>query len=217
MLEKIRDPISCLTHMAGAVAALVCTVALVYQACPYGPGYVFPMLVFGLSLVLLYSASTAYHMPYAQEKTLRILRRIDHSMIFCFIAGTYTPVCLIALQGTEGLVMLAVVWSLAIAGCLMKIFWLQAPRFVSTFIYVAMGWIVLFAFYPLAKAVPASSLALLVAGGIAYTTGAVVYATKRPRLKDGAAFGFHEIFHIFVLIGSFFHTLFMFRLIPSHS
>lgn len=217
MLQKIRDPISCLTHLAGALAALACTAALTYKALPLGRDYIVSFLIFGVSLILLYSASSVYHMLHVSEKTRLLLRRIDHSMIFVFIAGTYTPVCLITLRGAWGWAMLALVWSLAVAGCFMKIFWMHGPRKLSTAIYVIMGWVVVFAFQPLISAVSTLSLVFLIAGGLSYTVGAAVYAAKWPRSLEGRLFGFHEIFHLFVLLGSFFHVLFMFRLLPDKS
>ena len=217
MFQKIRDPISCLTHLLGAVLALGCCISLVSQAIPYGPTYIFSFLVFGSTLVLLYSASSVYHMVHVSDRTLLLLRRIDHSMIFIFIAGTYTPVCLIALSGPWGWGMLVFIWSLAIAGCLLKIFLMHAPRLVSTIIYIMMGWVVLIAFYPLSRALSSLSLFFLVGGGISYTAGAVFYAAKRPQSRPGAPFGFHEIFHLFVMMGSFFHVLFMFRLFPDNT
>jgi hemolysin III len=211
MIEKIKDPVSCLTHLFGAVAAAVCLVALLVRAAPLGGRYTLSFAVFGVSLVLLYSASAAYHMFRLSEDGLRLLRRIDHTMIFYLIAGTYTPVCLIPLWGAWGWSILGTVWGLALAGTFMKIFWLTAPRMVSTLIYVIMGWIVLAALYPLFKAITGTAFALLLAGGMCYTAGAVIYAVKRPVLNI-PGFGFHEIFHVFVLAGSAFHTAFMFLL-----
>lgn len=212
MLEKIKDPVSCLTHLFGAVAALFCTFFLIRAALPYGALHVTGFAVFGVSMVLLYSASTIYHMLPLDEAKTRLLRRVDHAMIFYLIAGTYTPVCLIALPGAWGWSILGTVWGLALAGTFMKIFWLKAPRGLSTGIYVIMGWIVLVAFYPLLKAVSTTAFLLLLAGGLSYTAGALIYALKRPRLNI-PGLGFHEIFHIFVLAGSGFHVAFMFALL----
>ena len=214
MIRIIRDPMSCLTHLAGAVAAVFCTIWMVGKAVPFGVAYTVSFAVFGVSLVLLYTASAVYHMPRARDSVIQALRRIDHTMIFFLIAGTYTPVCVIPLRGPWGWSILAVVWGLALLGTFMKIFWLHAPRALSTAIYVIMGWIVVVAFYPLLNAVSTGSFALLLLGGLSYTLGAVIYALKWPPLKV-RWIGFHEIFHLFVLLGSAFHVLFMIRLFPA--
>lgn len=214
MLKKIKEPVSCLTHLFGAVAAVGCTAAMLRAAMPYGTRHIVSFAIFGISLILLYSASAIYHMLRLDEEKTRLLRRVDHTMIFYLIAGTYTPVCLIALYGPWGWSILGTVWGLALAGTVMKIFWLKAPRALSTGIYIAMGWIVLVAFYPLYKALPGTAIALLLAGGLSYTAGAVIYATKRPGISI-PGFGFHEIFHIFVLAGSAFHVAFMFAMLDA--
>lgn len=166
--------------------------------------------VFGISLMLLYGASTIYHtLKLSAEKTA-LLRRIDHMMIFILIAGTYTPVCLVTLAGKWGTILLAAIWTIAVAGVFMKIFWMGAPRWLSTTIYVVMGWLSITAFVPLLKAVGWGGFGMLLAGGIAYTVGALIYALKKPNLRVLKSFGFHEIFHVFVMIGSAFHIAFMF-------
>lgn len=213
-IKRIKDPVSCLTHLFGALASVGCLIALLAAAAPYGPPYTTGFAVFGVSLVLLYGASTAYHMFRLSEERTRLLRRIDHTMIFYLIAGTYTPICLIPLRGPWGWSILGTVWGLAVAGTFMKIFWLKAPRGLSTAIYIFMGWIVLVAFYPLIRAISTEAFVLLLAGGLCYTAGALIYALKRPVLTV-PGFGFHEIFHVFVLAGSAFHAALMFRLLPD--
>ena len=214
MIRIIRDPVSCLTHLAGAIAAVFCAIWMVGKAIPFGAAYTVSFAVFGASLVLLYTASAAYHLPRARDGVIQVLRRIDHTMIFFLIAGTYTPVCVIPLRGPWGWSILAVVWGLALLGTFMKIFWLHAPRALSTAIYVIMGWIVVVAFYPLLNAVSTGSFILLLLGGLSYTLGAAIYALKWPPLKI-QWIGFHEIFHLFVLLGSTFHVLFMIQLFPA--
>jgi hemolysin III len=169
--------------------------------------------VFGASLLSLYTVSAVYHMPRCSEKAIRILRRIDHMMIFVLIAGTYTPVCLLPLHGPWGWTLFGMIWGLAVAGILLKAVWMHAPRWLSTAMYVFMGWLVLVAFYPLVRTVSPSGIGLLAGGGLAYTAGAVMYALKWPPLR-WRHFGFHEMFHIFVLIGSGLHAAFMFQLVP---
>ena len=213
MLEKIRDPMSCLTHCIGAVAAFFCTLWMVHKAAPLGVSYIVSFSIFGVSLIMLYSASAVYHMVRASDSTIRILRRVDHTMIFFLIAGTYTPVCVLPLRGAWGWSLLVVVWGLALLGTFMKIFWLHAPRTLSAGIYVLMGWIVVVAFYPLVNAISTGEFLLLLFGGLSYTAGAVIYALKWPRFNF-KWLGFHEIFHLFVLLGSTFHVLFMIQLFP---
>ena len=167
-------------------------------------------IVFGFSLLLLYGASTIYHtLKLSAEKTA-LLRRIDHMMIFVLIAGTYTPVCLVPLAGKWGTILLSAIWVIAVAGVFMKIFWMGAPRWLSTMIYVVMGWLSITAFVPLLRTVGWGGFGMLLGGGIAYTVGALIYALKKPNLAILKSFGFHEIFHVFVMIGSAFHIAFMF-------
>ena len=130
-------------------------------------------------------------------------------MIFVLIAGTYTPVCLIKLNNSIGYIILTIVWIIAVLGMILKIFWINAPRWFSTSIYVIMGWLSVFAFFPLINAVEIGGILLLLLGGIVYTIGAIIYATKYPNISY-KFFGFHEIFHLFVIGGSFCHILFMF-------
>lgn len=213
MIKRMKDPVSCLTHMFGTFAAVLCTFALLVAAAPYGLRYVVSFAIFGATLIMLYSASTVYHMLRVSEEKTQMLRRVDHTMIFYLIAGTYTPVCLIPLKGPWGWSILVTVWGIAFAGTIMKMFWLKAPRMLSTGIYIIMGWIVVVAFYPLIQALSSTAFAMLVAGGLCYTAGAVIYAVKRPALNIPGC-GFHEIFHVFVLAGSAFHVVFMFCLLP---
>ncbi len=215
MQRIIKDPVSALTHLAGAVLAIPCTVLLVLEAHRHASGLlVFAFAVFGGALFLLYTASTLYHTLHVSEKRRMSLRRIDHMMIFILIAGTYTPVCLGPLRGAWGWTLLALVWGFAVFGITLKALWMNAPRLLSTGIYVIMGWLVLIAFYPLTKAVSTTALWLLACGGLTYTLGAVIYAAKWPPLLP-RWFGFHDLFHIFVLGGSALHVLFMFRIIPA--
>lgn len=210
MIKNWKDPISALTHFIGLILVIPCTIMLIYEASKYATiWHVISFSVFGISLILLYGASTIYHMLPVSEKTSTMLRRIDHMMIFVLIAGTYTPVCLIPLRGAWGWTLFSIVWSLAVGGIILKALWINAPRWLSTIIYVAMGWIVIIAFFPLMKAVPIGGILLLIAGGVTYTIGAVIYGIKKPKLNF-KLFGFHEIFHLFVMGGSFFHILFMF-------
>ncbi len=211
MLKRIKDPISALTHFSGFIAAIPILILLVYKSSLDATiWHTVSFTIFGLALMGLYGASTVYHWACISKEKEKILRRIDHMMIFVLIAGTYTPVCLVQLRGVWGFTLLCLVWGLALAGIILKALWLDAPRWLSTSIYVLMGWIVVIAFYPLTQAVPSSGIKLLVAGGIAYTIGAVIYAIKWMPFKS-KWFGAHELFHIFVMAGSMFHIIFMFR------
>ena len=205
---QVRDPLSALTHFIGFLAVMPAFVFLLEKAETKTQTLAF--IIFGISLILLYGASTIYHTLMLSAEKIAFLRRIDHMMIFILIAGTYTPVCLVTLAGKWGAILLSAIWGIAIAGMLMKIFWMGAPRWLSTSIYVVMGWLSVTAFVPLMKAVGWGGFGMLLAGGIAYTVGAVIYALKKPNLAFLKSFGFHEIFHVFVMIGTGFHIAFMF-------
>ncbi len=205
----IKDPVSALTHMSGALLATVGLVALL-RAAAGNPWRLVSFAVFGASLILLYTASAVYHWLRLPELTTAALRRVDHTMIFVLIAGTYTPFCLGPLRGPWGWSLFGVVWGLAAAGLLMKLFWLHAPRWLSTAIYVGMGWLVVTATAPLLKTVPAGGLVWLLIGGLFYTVGAVFYALKWPG-RNARVFGFHELFHLFVMAGSISHFWVVYR------
>ncbi len=208
---QVKDPLSALTHFIGFLAVIPVYIILMEKARAEATMmHVIGFAVFGASLLLLYGASTIYHTLRLSPEKTAVLRRIDHMMIFVLIAGTYTPVCLVTLQGIWGIAMLIGVWGIAIFGIFMKIFWMGAPRWLSTLIYVVMGWISISAFVPLKAATGWGGLGMLLAGGIAYTVGALIYALKKPNLAILKSFGFHEIFHVFVMIGSAFHIAFMF-------
>ena len=205
---QVKDPISALTHFIGFLAVIPVFICLLDLADTKLQQISF--IVFGFSLLLLYGASTIYHTLRLSAEKTALLRRIDHMMIFVLIAGTYTPVCLVPLAGKWGTILLSAIWAIAIAGVFMKIFWMGAPRWLSTMIYVVMGWLSITAFVPLLKAVGWGGFGMLLGGGIAYTVGALIYALKKPNLAILKSFGFHEIFHVFVMIGSAFHIAFMF-------
>ncbi len=206
---KVKDPISALTHLIGAVLACIAAATLIIKAIEVGSmTYIITFTIFGLSLILLYTASTVYHIIDQPESLRRKYKRIDHMMIFILIAGTYTPICLISLKGTLGVVLLVVIWGIAIAGIIMKAFWLDAPRWLTTGMYLLMGWLVIVAIYPVFKAMPQEGFRWLVAGGITYTIGGIIYGLKWP-LKHHKWFGFHELFHLFVMGGSACHYVLM--------
>ncbi|WP_019244289.1 MULTISPECIES: PAQR family membrane homeostasis protein TrhA [Bacillus] len=208
MNQYIREPINGLTHLAGALLAFIGLLAMVIKASSSGASslQIAAVIIFGVSMILLYSASATYHMVIAKERVIGFLRRIDHSMIFVLIAGSYTPFCLISLNGVTGWTIFIIISLIAISGVLFKLVWFKCPRWLSTALYIFMGWIIIFAASPLAKALSVTGLFLLIFGGILYTIGGIIYAVK-PKFLEMKHFGFHEIFHIFILLGSLAHFL----------
>lgn len=210
MINKWREPVNALTHLLGLIVFIPILIVLLLNGYARGGiSYLLPLLIFAISVILLYSASTIYHMVNASEHIIKILKRIDHMMIFVLIAGTYTPICLITLNNSSGNTLLTFVWCIGIVGIILKIFWINAPRWISTLFYVLMGWSAIFGIYPISEAVSKGGLTLLISGGIVYSIGALIYATKFPNLKI-KYLGFHEIFHIFVIGGSACFIAFMF-------
>lgn len=211
--RKLRDPVSGLTHAAGLFLSIAGLVLLVtYAALDEKPWHIVSFSIFGMSLILLYTASSLYHLLPVGERTIAILRRIDHIMIYVLIAGTYTPVCLVALRGPWGWSLFGTVWGLALGGIFLKLFWMSAPRWFSTVIYLGMGWLVVIALAPLIDVMPPGGVIWLSIGGMFYTVGAVIYAVKKPNIIPGV-FGFHELWHLFVMAGSFSHFWVMLRYI----
>lgn len=208
MNAYIREPINGLTHLAGAILSFAGLLALVIKASfsSASPLDLVAVIIFGISLILLYAASATYHMVIARAKVISFLRKIDHSMIYVLIAGTYTPFCLISMKGVTGWVLFTIITSLALFGVIFKLVWFNCPRWLSTTIYIAMGWLVIFFISPLSAVLSSNGLILLVAGGILYTIGGIIYGLK-PRFLAFKSLGFHEIFHIFILLGSLAHFL----------
>lgn len=204
-MSQLREPVSGLTHLAGFFAAIAGLVLLLVLSSRGGGGWhVLSFTVYGGSLVALYLSSSLYHLLPLSEAGVRFMKRLDHISIFLLIAGSYTPFCLVALRGAWGWSLFGVAWGLAALGILFKLFWLYAPRWVVTGLYLGMGWVVVIAIVPLAHALNAGGLFWLFAGGFFYSSGAVTYALKRPDPWPGR-FGFHEIWHLFVLAGSGAH------------
>lgn len=211
MMDKVREPVSGFTHLGAAILSVIGTVFLIVYGVSIGtPLHIIGYSIFGASLILLYTASSLYHLLPVPPKVVAILRKIDHMMIYVLIAGTYTPICLTALKGKLGLGLLITIWSLALLGIVLKLVWFDAPRWLYTAFYVIMGWLVVFAIFPMAKVIPLAGIGLLFAGGISYTLGAIIYGTKWPG-RNAKIFGFHEIFHIFIIIGSLFHYFFILK------
>jgi hemolysin III len=204
----IREPINGFTHLFGALLSFVGLLALVIKASmdSGSPLVITAVIIFGISLILLYSASATYHMVVAKDHIIAFLRKIDHSMIFVLIAGTYTPICLISLGGTTGWTLFFVINGLAILGVLYKLIWFKAPRWLSTALYVILGWIIILFSPSLLEVISSTGMVLLLLGGVSYTVGAVIYWLK-PKFLEFKHMGFHEIFHIFILVGSLCHFL----------
>lgn len=205
MHTVFRDPVSGLTHLAGAIFAIVALCILSVQAALYGNvWHMVSFVIFGATMFLMFASSALYHLMHASEEAIRWLKRIDHMAIFLMIAGSYTPICLVPLNGDTGWILFSVVWALAVAGIVLKLVWISAPRWLSTLIYLAMGWMVVFAAGPAMETIPVDAQWWILYGGISYTLGAIVYALKWPNPWP-RWFGFHEIWHLFVMGGVFCH------------
>ena len=204
-VATVKDPVSGFSHLAGlGLALLGVPCLLLFAYARRDTGALVTSLAYGASLIVLYAASSAYHLVVAGERVSQRLRLLDHSAIFLLIAGTCTPFFHRAFEGRTRLVMMSLVWVLALAGIGLQLAWRRAPRLLYTALYVAMGWLVVVRWSDVVHRLPASALALVVAGGITYTLGAIVYASKRPD-PFPRVFGFHEIWHLFVLAGSALH------------
>ena len=210
--QHIKDPGSAITHFIGMLMAIFAAVPLLIRAA-HEPGqiYVISLAVYAASLILLYAASTTYHTFDLSEKIKTLLKKIDHMMIFILIAGSYTPICLLVLKGRTGITLLSLVWGIAIAGILIKAFWVFCPKWVSSILYIGMGWICVLAFTQILNSMSAAAFGWLLAGGIIYTIGGVIYALKLPIFNSRHKnFGSHEIFHLFVMGGSACHFVVMY-------
>ena len=210
MLIKAKDPISWLTHFIGLILSVLSTPLILGKAIYNNIGLTFTIaiLIFMLNMMILYAASSIYHYFNISEKINLILKRIDHCSIFLLIAGTYTPVCVIAL-GTKGYGLLVAVWLLAIAGIIFKLLWVTCPKWLSSIMYIGLGWLVIFNMSSLIDALSIAQFIWLLIGGLFYTIGGVIYALK-PKLfkkEDLTGFGNHELFHIFVMLGTACHFI----------
>lgn len=208
----IKEPGSAITHFIGMVMAIFAAVPLLFKAAREPDRiYIISMTIYAASLILLYAASTTYHTFDISEKVNTILKKIDHMMISVLIAGSYTPVCLIVLKGRLGIILLSIVWAIAIAGILIKAFWVYCPKWVSSVLYIGMGWTCVLAFTQLLNNLSPAAFGWLLTGGIIYTVGGVIYALKLPLFNSRHKnFGSHEIFHLFVMAGSACHFVVMY-------
>ena len=194
--------------MAGALLSIVALVVMILKAATTtaSPLAITAVIVFGMSMILLYSASATYHMVIAKDHVIEFLRRLDHSMIYVLIAGTYTPFCLITLNGVTGWVLFSIIIAAAVSGVVFKMVWFHCPRWLSTALYLLLGWMIVFVISPLAGSISTAGIVLLVLGGLSYTIGGVIYGIK-PKFLKSKYMGYHEIFHIFILLGTLAHFL----------
>ncbi len=203
--KRFREPVNGFTHLAGGLIASVGLIVLLATAARAGrTDQLVAFGIFGFSLIALYSASALYHLLPLSPAGVARLRRVDHISIFLLIAGTYTPFCLLALDGSWRVGLLGLIWGLALCGILLKLLWMDAPRWLSVALYLGMGWVAVIAAPALFRAVPAGGMAWVLAGAVVYSTGALVYGLKRPNPVPGV-FGFHELWHLFVMAGSGCH------------
>ncbi len=214
---KPKDPGSAITHFIGMLMALFATTPLLIKASTNPDKiHLISLTIFVISMVLLYAASTIYHTFDISEKINKKLKKFDHMMISVLIAGTYTPICLVVLGGKLGLFLFILIWSMAIGGIILKAVWVTCPKWVSSVVYIVMGWTCVLAFSPIINALPKAGFLLLLIGGIIYTIGGIIYALKLPIFNaKHRNFGSHEIFHIFVMAGSLCHFVLMYRFVAD--
>lgn len=212
---KVKDPGSALTHFIAMLGAMTAAIPLLFKAARASDHLHFAsLLIFILSMIFLYAASTIYHTFDISETVNKTLRKLDHMMIFILIAGTYTPVCLIVLGKSSGYFLLALVWGIALAGITINALFINCPKWFSSVIYIAMGWACVLALKQIIAALSEPAFGWLLAGGIIYTIGGIIYALKLPLFNSKHKnFGSHEIFHLFVMGGSLCHYIMMYAFI----
>jgi|AutmiccommuBRH23_1029490.scaffolds.fasta_scaffold00280_71 hemolysin III len=207
----LREPISALTHLAAAIISLFGLLSLIY----FGWGDLsktITLIIYGISLILMFAASGTYHLVIAKDSIILKLRKLDHSAIYLLIAGSYTPICFHFFEGFWQYGMLAIIWGLALIGVTVKLFVIHAPRWVTAGVYLLMGWLAIMGVEEILRSMPMIAIIWLVAGGLFYSIGAIVYITKKLNFIPGV-FGFHEIWHIFVILGAFSHFYVVLRFI----
>lgn len=212
MQITIREPGSAITHFIGMMMAVFAAIPLLVKAgATAEPLTILALGIFMASMIMLYGASATYHSLSVSDKIIKIFRKIDHMMIFVLIAGSYTPICLIVLGGKDGYTLLSLVWGIAVFGIAVKALWITCPKWFSSILYIAMGWVCVFVFGQLLSTLPISAFLWLLGGGVIYTIGGIIYALKLPIFNQKHSnFGSHEIFHLFVMGGSICHFIFMY-------
>ncbi|MCI8427061.1 MAG: hemolysin III family protein [Lachnospira sp.] len=214
---KIKDPGSAITHFIGMLMAIFAALPLIIKSLS-APDiiHVISLTIFIVSMILLYAASTTYHTFDISPKVNQILKKLDHCMISVMIAGSYTPVCLIVLHGATGYTLLALVWGIALLGIVFKLCWVSCPRWVSSALYIIMGWVCVLSFTQIINALPTAAFIWLLMGGVIYTIGGIIYALKLKVFNNRHKyFGSHEIFHLFVMAGSACHFIMMFNYVAT--
>ena len=185
MKRYIREPINGFTHLGGAILSFIGPLALITKTTISSSSIidVTSVIIFGISMILLYATSAIYHLVVASEKVIVFLRKLDHAMIFILIAGSYTPFCLIILKSDKGWILFITVTTIAICGVIFKMIWFNCPRWISTIIYIGMGWISVFIINPLYNSTPVGGIILLILGGVLYTIGGIIYGIKPKKLN----------------------------------
>ena len=200
---KLRDSVSGLMQLLAAAGATFGLLVLLNDGRGDLPKQL-SLLVYGASLVLMFLASAAYHLIKSSPNLSLLLRKADHSSIYLLIAGTYTPICLHFFTGFWQWGLVTIIWAMAAIGVAVKLFVINAPRWITAGVYLMMGWLSLIAIQEMIQAMPMAALGLLALGGVFFTVGAVVYVARRPNLYPGV-FGFHELWHVFVILGCSSH------------
>lgn len=205
LTKYMREPVNALTHLFGAGLFFILTIFMYVKVFQVGATWklLVSVTAFGIGLISLYLTSGWYHSIYTSEENLEFWKKMDHTMIFILIAGSYTPFCLLSLPENLGYPLLAVIWLIAIVGSLMMIFWINMPRWLNTGLYILMGWVGLTCFVPLYHSLAPGCFYLLILGGVFYTIGGIIYGVEKPNLHE--SFGFHELFHVFCILGSLCH------------
>ncbi len=212
MQISIREPGSALTHLAAMFLTAGASLPLLIKAASLGSLHVVSMFVFIISMILLYGSSAFYHALNLSPKIISHFRKLDHSMIFILIAGSYTPVCVLVLEPHTGIMLLTTVWGLSILGILLKLLWIGCPKWLSSTIYITLGWSVVLVMRPIYNSLEMAGFLWLFIGGVIYTIGGIIYALKWKKFNEKHPFfGSHEIFHLFVMAGSFCHFIFMYQ------
>lgn len=210
-MSILREPISSITHLIAGGLSVVALILLISKQLILGnvnEMLFISSIIFGVSLILLYFTSGIYHAISAtKEKTVKMMKKLDHSMIYILIAGSYSPFCLYVLPRKVGIPVFTILWIIALVGITLKILWINMPRVLSTALYIGMGWVALFVIKDLYANLVPQAFFLLVLGGVLYTIGGVIYAIKKPNFKN---WNFHDIFHIFTMLGSLSHFLLVF-------
>ncbi|MBE5932360.1 MAG: hemolysin III family protein [Lachnospiraceae bacterium] len=214
-IKRLKDPGSAITHFIAMMMATFAATPLLIKALSKGKDSAICCFIFIISMILLYGASTIYHAFDKGERINKILKKLDHAMIFVLIAGSYTPICLLIIGGKTGISLLTIVWVVGILGIIFKLCWVTCPKWLSSVMYIAMGWLCVLAFSPIVNSMTKEAFLWLVVGGVIYTVGGVLYAIKTPKVKAfnerHKYFGTHEIFHLFVMAGSLCHFVLVYN------